>query len=105
MVQVPGVKSAAMEEKESSLKQLMENQKFAINELVLCYEPDPLKAKMLYDAKVLDVDITKDDKSRKVYEYYIHFQGWNKSWDRWVLESQVLKVRVTARERKRYPAS
>ncbi|XP_057314881.1 male-specific lethal 3 homolog isoform X2 [Hydractinia symbiolongicarpus] len=65
--------------------------KFQVNELVLCYEPDPMKACMLYEAKILDIDITKDDKGRKVSEYYVHFQGWNKSWDRWILEEQLLK--------------
>ena len=29
--------------------------KFDIGERVLCYEPDPKKIKMLYDAKVLDL--------------------------------------------------
>lgn len=28
--------------------------KFAIGERVLCYEPDPTKAKVLYDSKVSD---------------------------------------------------
>ena len=40
---------AAKEEEE--LK--MEKSAFAQNEIVLCYEPDPLKAKMLYEAKVM----------------------------------------------------
>ena len=29
--------------------------KFDIGERVLCYEPDPKKIKMLYDAKILDL--------------------------------------------------
>ena len=33
-------------------KKLKEKSKFAVNELVLCYEPDLMKAKILYDAKV-----------------------------------------------------
>ena len=33
-------------------KFLKEKGKFSSNELVLCYEPDPVKAKVLYDAKV-----------------------------------------------------
>ena len=37
--------------KDEELKQ--EKSVFAQNEMVLCYEPDPLKAKMLYEAKVL----------------------------------------------------
>ena len=37
-----------------------------------------LHCNYFYHFKVLDIDLTKDDKGRKVYEYYIHFQGWNK---------------------------
>jgi len=73
------------------------NLKFLQNELVLCYDPDPIKARMLYDAKVLDNDVTKDDKGKKVSEYYVHFQGWNKSWDRWVLEDQLLRNNESSR--------
>lgn len=78
-------------------KKNLEGCKFSVNDLVLCYEPDPLKAKVLYDAKILDKDVTIDDNSRKAFEYYIHFQGWNKSWDRWVLEDQILRINDTNR--------
>lgn len=76
---------------------LLEACKFSMNEIVLCYEPDPMKAKMLYDAKILDAEVTKDEKGKKVFEYYIHFQGWNKSWDRWILENKILKANETNR--------
>lgn len=79
--------------------------KFAIGEKVLCYEPDPTKAKVLYDSKVsvassstihcnfqrmpnvmrlffawlwfqvLDVVEGKDKKGHRFVEYLIHFQG------------------------------
>ncbi|XP_076172133.1 male-specific lethal 3 isoform X2 [Ptiloglossa arizonensis] len=65
--------------------------KFCDGEKVLCYEPDPTKAKVLYDSKVLDVIVNKDQKGRKAVEYLIHFQGWNSSWDRCVTEEYVLK--------------
>nr|XP_023021369.1 male-specific lethal 3 homolog [Leptinotarsa decemlineata] len=65
--------------------------KFCEGERVLCYEPDPTKAKVLYDSKVLDVVANKDHKGRKTIEYLIHFQGWNSSWDRCVGEEFVLK--------------
>ncbi|KXJ12205.1 Male-specific lethal 3-like [Exaiptasia diaphana] len=65
--------------------------KFSQGETVLCYEPDLTKSRVLYEAKVIEVDVTKDEKGKKVPEYFIHFNGWNKSWDRWVLEDQVLK--------------
>eukprot|EP00795_Rhopilema_esculentum_P000420 gene420-10090_t len=70
---------------------------FRIGEQVLCYEPDPSKAKMLYEAKLLEVDVTKDEKGNKVPEFFIHFIGWNKSWDRWVLSDSVLKDSETNR--------
>ena len=48
--------------------------KFSEGERVLCYEPDPTKAKVLYDSKVLEVVFNKDGKGRKQIEYLIHFQ-------------------------------
>lgn len=65
--------------------------KFSEGEKVLCYEPDPTKAKVLYDSKVLEVKVTKDQRGRKSIEFLIHFQGWNSSWDRCVTEDFVLK--------------
>nr|XP_022910447.1 male-specific lethal 3 homolog [Onthophagus taurus] len=65
--------------------------KFLEGERVLCYEPDPTKAKVLYDSKVLEVFVNKDHRGRKVTEFLIHFQGWNSSWDRCVGEEFVLK--------------
>lgn len=65
--------------------------KFSEGERVLCYEPDPTKAKVLYDSKVLEVIETKDKRGRRSVEYLIHFQGWNSSWDRCVSEDFVLK--------------
>lgn len=32
-------------------------QKFSVGERVLCYEPDPTKAKVLYDSKVIHICI------------------------------------------------
>uniref|UniRef100_A0A8C5LY26 MSL complex subunit 3 n=1 Tax=Leptobrachium leishanense TaxID=445787 RepID=A0A8C5LY26_9ANUR len=65
--------------------------KFQKGEKVLCFEPDPTKAKVLYDAKVVDIIVNKDDKGRKNPEYLIHFNGWNRSWDRWAAEDHVLR--------------
>ncbi|XP_039220205.1 male-specific lethal 3 homolog isoform X3 [Crotalus tigris] len=65
--------------------------KFYKGERVLCFEPDPTKAKVLYDAKIVDIVIGKDEKGRKVPEYLIHFNGWNRSWDRWAAEHHVLR--------------
>ncbi|XP_067259942.1 MSL complex subunit 3-like isoform X4 [Chanodichthys erythropterus] len=65
--------------------------KFHKGEKVLCFEPDPSKAKVLYDAKVVDIATVKDDKGRRVPNYLIHFSGWNRSWDRWAAEDHVLR--------------
>lgn len=65
--------------------------KFAIGEKVLCFEPDETKARVLYNAKVMDADILKDSKGKKKVEYKIHFQGWNHVWDRWADEAFVVR--------------
>ncbi|KAG8451909.1 hypothetical protein GDO86_003920 [Hymenochirus boettgeri] len=39
---------------------------------------------------VVDI-VIKDDKGRKNPEYLIHFNGWNRSWDRWAAEDHVLR--------------
>ncbi|GIY82459.1 male-specific lethal 3 homolog [Caerostris darwini] len=64
--------------------------KFTEGEKVLCYEPDPTKAKVLYESKVLDLVVGRDERGRKVPEYLIHFYGWNSSWDRCVREEFIL---------------
>lgn len=43
---------------------------------------------MLYEAKALKAQITKDKREVK---YFIHYAGWNKNWDEWVPENRVLK--------------
>lgn len=64
--------------------------KFSEGERVLCFEPDPTKARVLYDAKILEIRVKKDVKGKKAVEYLIHFQGWNTSWDRFVPETYIL---------------
>ncbi|KAL1461429.1 hypothetical protein WDU94_013329 [Cyamophila willieti] len=63
--------------------------KFSIGEKVLCYEPDPLKAKVLYNSKVLK--ILDDKEGKRGIEFLIHFSGWNSTWDRYVTEDFILK--------------
>ncbi|KAF7285009.1 male-specific lethal 3 [Rhynchophorus ferrugineus] len=75
--------------------------KFFVGERVLCYEPDPTKAKVLYDSKVLNIVIRKDQGGKKAVEYLIHFQGWNSSWDRCVKEEYVLKDTAENRQLQR----
>lgn len=64
---------------------------FAPGECVLCFEPDLSKARVLYDAKVLEVLTSKNSQGQRKFEYMVHFQGWNSSWDRVVPASFILK--------------
>jgi hypothetical protein len=48
--------------------------KFSDGERVLCYEPDPKKVKVIYDAKVLQATSSTDNKGKRVDEYLVHFQ-------------------------------
>ena len=62
-------------------------------ERVLCFEPDPTKVRVVYDAKILQISVTTDEKRAKnIHEFLVHFQGWNASWDRFVPQSYLLKV-------------
>ncbi|XP_034409490.1 male-specific lethal 3 homolog isoform X2 [Cyclopterus lumpus] len=40
---------------------------------------------------VLDVLISKDELGRRIPKFLIHFDGWNRSWDRWAAEDHVLR--------------
>ncbi|XP_054160097.1 male-specific lethal 3 homolog [Oppia nitens] len=64
---------------------------FTENEKVLCYEPDPKKAKVLYESKILRCCIGKDGNGKKCPQYLVHFYGWNSSWDRIVKECDIVK--------------
>ncbi|KAK3599519.1 hypothetical protein CHS0354_006648 [Potamilus streckersoni] len=64
---------------------------YSVGEIVLCFEPDPTKARVLYEAKILDYDVTRDGSGHRIPAYQVHFQGWNSSWDRVVAENFVLK--------------
>lgn len=64
---------------------------YEVGEIVLCFEPDPTKARVLYEAKVTDQRTVKDPSGKKKPSYLVHFQGWNSSWDREVEDSFVLR--------------
>ncbi|KAL4230030.1 Male-specific lethal 3 [Mactra antiquata] len=64
---------------------------FCPGECVLCFEPDPTKARVIYEAKILDTTVYKDNDGKKKPGYHIHFLRWNNSWDRIVGENLVLK--------------
>ncbi|VFV33653.1 male-specific lethal 3 homolog [Lynx pardinus] len=46
---------------------------------------------VLNRTEIVDVIVGKDEKGRKIPEYLIHFNGWNRSWDRWAAEDHVLR--------------
>ncbi len=63
-----------------------QKQKFNDNEKVYCYH-----GPLLYEAKVLKS--RKDSKGGSGdWQYWVHYQGWNKNWDEWVPEERVLKI-------------
>lgn len=64
---------------------------YSVGEPVLCFEPDPTKARVLYDAKILDTEVTHNKHGQRIPAYHIHFQGWNNSWDRVVAENSILE--------------
>lgn len=64
---------------------------FSPGEIVLCFEPDPTKARVIYEAKILDTTVYKDFDGKRQPGYHIHFLRWNNSWDRIVGEPFVLK--------------
>ncbi|KAH8255220.1 hypothetical protein KR038_006039 [Drosophila bunnanda] len=68
-----------------------EVQVFQKGEIVLCYEPDKSKARVLYTSKVLNVSERRDDHGLRYYDYKIHFQGWRPSYDRAVRAAVLLK--------------
>ncbi|KAK6631423.1 hypothetical protein RUM43_000204 [Polyplax serrata] len=58
--------------------------KFAEGEKVLCFH-----GPLIYEAKCLKFRVNEEDND--LNEYWVHYAGWNKSWDEWVPESRILK--------------
>ncbi|VDN98975.1 unnamed protein product [Rodentolepis nana] len=54
---------------------------FEKDEKVLCFH-----GSLMYNAKVMDVKFEDDE-----YLYFIHYTGWNKTWDEWVKDSRIYK--------------
>ncbi|ODN03725.1 Mortality factor 4-like protein 1 [Orchesella cincta] len=57
--------------------------KFADNERVLCFH-----GPLIYEGKVLKKEFRENEKE---HAYWVHYAGWSKNWDEWVLERRVLK--------------
>ncbi|EEB16037.1 conserved hypothetical protein [Pediculus humanus corporis] len=60
------------------------NNKFSEGEKILCFH-----GPLIYEAKCLKFRVNEDDNN--LNEYWVHYAGWNKSWDEWVPESRILK--------------
>ncbi|KAL1457546.1 hypothetical protein WDU94_007762 [Cyamophila willieti] len=58
------------------------NHRFKAGEIVLCFH-----GPLIYEAKCHNVRTNDFGLS----EYFIHYNGWNKTWDEWVPECRVLK--------------
>jgi hypothetical protein len=46
---------------------------------------------VLYESKILECCVGKDSNGKKCAEYLVHFYGWNSSWDRLVVENNIVK--------------
>jgi mortality factor 4-like protein 1 len=57
-------------------------QQFQKDEKVLCFHMD-----MLYEAKIMDVQA--GEKPGDGYRYKVHYKGWKKTWDDWVLADRI----------------
>ena len=52
-----------------------------VGENVLCFEPDLSMAKMLYNARLLELSCLRDSRGRREPAYLVHFQGWNSRYE------------------------
>ncbi|TRY76368.1 hypothetical protein TCAL_11353 [Tigriopus californicus] len=59
--------------------------KFTESEKVLCFH-----GPLLYEAKC--VKSRRDPQAKGEFQFFVHYQGWNKNWDEWVPESRILKI-------------
>ncbi|TKS66303.1 Male-specific lethal 3 -like protein [Collichthys lucidus] len=55
------------------------------------YESKRARTCVVFTLQVLDVLIGTDEHGRRIPKYLIHFNGWNRSWDRWAAEDHVLR--------------
>lgn len=99
-VQISEDLKGLMKEVNNQSEEELENSKYRVGDKVLCYEPDPTKAKVLYNSRVLDMreKARKKGKDNKKCEYLMHFVGWSNNWDCWVEESSILTDDSVGRE-------
>lgn len=63
----------------------MSEPKYEVNELVCVKDRGKI-----YEAKIITLQQWSDS-----WHYFVHFQGWNKKWDRWTEESEISKKTIS----------
>ena len=67
--------------------------KFAEGEKLLCYHgPLLYEAKCLKSRPVPEKTRLEKELAEGTLEYLVHYQGWKKKWDEWLLETRILKI-------------
>ncbi|KAF1962830.1 NuA4 histone acetyltransferase complex, Eaf3/MRG15 subunit [Byssothecium circinans] len=66
---------------------------FKKDEKALCFHHE-----LLYEAKVLDVQLVDESDKKSGYEYKVHYKGWKNTWDDWVPEDRLRKLTQENRE-------
>ena len=55
---------------------------------------------MIYQAKIMDKGTRQPkDGGAKCTHYKLHYQGWNKKWDEWVLPSRIMPLNEESRKK------
>ncbi|VDK89225.1 unnamed protein product [Dibothriocephalus latus] len=65
--------------------------RFEVGGRLLCFEPDPLKAKLIYFAEVTQLCGHTLRGRTYIPQYFVHFLGWKRKWDREVPEDLLLE--------------
>jgi len=67
------------------------NGKYQVGELVFCYQ-----GFLIYEAKIQGI---KPEGTSFLYD--VHYRGWNKTWDEWVVEDRLLRINEVNRHKKK----
>jgi len=67
------------------------NVNYKVGELVFCYQ-----GFLIYEAKIQGI---KPEGTSFLYD--IHYRGWNKTWDEWVVEDRIMKINDENRQKKK----
>jgi len=67
------------------------NENYEVGELVFCYQ-----GFLIYEAKIQGI---KPEGTSFLYD--VHYKGWNKTWDEWVVEERIMKINEENRQKKK----